>query len=123
MCVGIPMRVIEGDAFRARCQGRRGETWIDMRLVGAQPANTWLLTFADTAREVLEAERAKAIDAALDALEMLLSGQHLTPEQLDAFFPDLVGREPEYPASEDGRQRTEDRGLKTERSLRSLCAL
>ncbi|MDR0673253.1 MAG: HypC/HybG/HupF family hydrogenase formation chaperone [Zoogloeaceae bacterium] len=97
MCVGIPMQVIESDAFWARCRGGRGETRIDVRLVGAQPAGAWLLTFTDTAREVLEAERAAAIDAALDALEALLSGEAITPEQLDACFPDLAGREPELP--------------------------
>ncbi|MDR0737240.1 MAG: HypC/HybG/HupF family hydrogenase formation chaperone [Zoogloeaceae bacterium] len=97
MCVGIPMQVIEGDAFWARCRGRQGETRIDMRLVGAQPAGVWLLTFLDTAREVLDAERAAAVNAALEALEALLSGQDVTPGQLDAFFPDLAGREPELP--------------------------
>jgi hydrogenase expression/formation protein HypC len=97
MCVGIPMRVIESDEFWARCQGRQGEARIDVRLVGAQSAGTWLLTFMGAAREVLEAERAAAMNAALEALASILSGQSVTPAQLDAFFPDLAGREPALP--------------------------
>jgi hydrogenase expression/formation protein HypC len=91
------MQIIEGNAFWARCQGRQGEARIDMRLIGAQPAGTWLLTFMDTAREVLTTKRAAALNAALAALDALFSGASVTPEQLDAFFPDLAGREPELP--------------------------
>ncbi|MDR3054865.1 MAG: HypC/HybG/HupF family hydrogenase formation chaperone [Zoogloeaceae bacterium] len=97
MCVGIPMQVIETTHCFARCQGRNGETRIDMRLIGEQPAGTWILTFADAAREVLEPDRAAAINKALDALESLLSGGTPQPADLDAFFPDLAGREPQLP--------------------------
>ncbi|MDR1889393.1 MAG: HypC/HybG/HupF family hydrogenase formation chaperone [Zoogloeaceae bacterium] len=97
MCVGIPMQVIETHDCFARCRGRNGEANIDMRLIGEQASGVWVLTFADAAREVLEPERAAAIDAALDALELLLSGQSPQPGDLDAFFPDLAGREPQLP--------------------------
>lgn len=97
MCVGIPMQVLETGNGYARCRGRNGEATIDMRLIGEQPQGTWILTFTDAAREVLEPERAAAINKALDALESLRSGQSIVPADLDAFFPDLAGREPQLP--------------------------
>ncbi len=95
MCLGIPMRIVEPDALFALCEGRHGRRRIDLRLVGAQPADTWVLTFVDAAREVPTAERAAKIDQALQALESALAGD---PANLDAFFPDLAGREPDLPA-------------------------
>lgn len=97
MCLGIPMQVIETGEFQSRCRGRNGEAWIDMRLVGTQPLGSWVLTFLDAAREVLEPERATAIDAALEALERLQAGAPLSPADLDACFADLVDREPQLP--------------------------
>jgi hydrogenase expression/formation protein HypC len=97
MCLGIPMQIIAAGEFQARCRGRTGEAWIDMRLVGAQPQGTWVLTFLDAAREVLDPERAAAIDAALDALERLQHGAPLSPGELDACFADLTQREPRLP--------------------------
>jgi len=97
MCLGIPMQVIAAGEFRSRCRGRNGEAWIDMRLVGAQPQGTWVLTFLEAAREVLEPERAAAIDAALAALERLQDGSPLAPGELEACFADLIDREPRLP--------------------------
>lgn len=92
MCLGIPMQVLEAGEFRARCGGRNGEAIIDLALVGPQPAGAWLLTFLDAAREVIDPERAAAIDAALDALDA--AGQGAT--DFDVFFADL-NREPQLP--------------------------
>lgn len=94
MCVGIPMQVIEVEAGRARCVGRSGEAWLDTALVGEVRLGDWLLAFLGGAREVLDAERAAQISAALEALDALQSG---APVDIDAFFPDLVGREPQLP--------------------------
>lgn len=92
MCLGIPMQVVEAGEHRARCVGRSGEAVIDLALLGPQPAGTWLLTFLAAAREVIDAERAAAIDAALDALAA--AGEGAT--DFDAFFADL-NREPQLP--------------------------
>ncbi|WP_412478652.1 HypC/HybG/HupF family hydrogenase formation chaperone [Azonexus sp. IMCC34839] len=92
MCLGIPVQVIETGAHFARCAGRGGEVRVDLSLVGPQPAGTWLLTFLDAAREVIEAERAAAINAALDALTAAHSGE----TDFSAFFADL-DREPQLP--------------------------
>ncbi len=92
MCLGIPVQVIETGAHFARCAGRDGEVRVDLSLVGPQPAGTWLLTFLDAAREVIDAERAVAINAALDAL----TAAHGGATDFSAFFADL-DREPQLP--------------------------
>jgi hydrogenase expression/formation protein HypC len=86
------MQVLEAGGFRARCEGRNGEAEIDLALVGPQVEGTWLLTFLDAARVVIDAERAAAINAALDALDA--AGEGAT--DFDAFFADL-NREPQLP--------------------------
>lgn len=92
MCLGIPARVIECGEHFARCASRNGELRVDLSLVGVQPPGTWLLTFLDAAREIIPAERATAIDAALDALDAAQSGT----TDFSAFFADL-DREPQLP--------------------------
>ena len=94
MCIGIPMQVVEPMDSGAWCVGRDGRRFIDVRLVGAQPAGTWLLTHMDAAREVLTAEAARQIESALDAWAAALSGD---ADGVDAGFADLVGREPQLP--------------------------
>ena len=49
---------------------------------------------AITAREIIDADRARQIDRALGALEAALAGDL---SDIDAAFPDLVGREPQLP--------------------------
>lgn len=94
MCLGIPVQVIESGEHFARCVGRDGrELHIDLALVGTQPAGTWLLIFLDAAREVIDTERASAINAALDALDAAQRGE----TDLSAFFADL-DREPQLPS-------------------------
>jgi hydrogenase expression/formation protein HypC len=104
MCIGIPMQVMEAGEFFARCRGRHGEARLDMRLLDPQPAGSWVLAFADTARESLTPERAAAIDAALDALADAMtmppgpaSSARADGHPFDAFFPDLAQRAPELP--------------------------
>ena len=92
MCLGIPARVIECGEYYARCGSRHGELFIDLSLVGQQAVGTWLMTFLDAAREVISAERAAAIDAALAALAAAQSGS----TDFTAFFADL-DREPQLP--------------------------
>ena len=92
MCLGIPLQVVESGEHFARCAGRSGEARIDTSLVGPQPPGTWLLTFLDAAREVISAERAAAIEAALAALAAAQTGA----TDFSAFFADL-DREPQLP--------------------------
>ncbi|NTV68825.1 MAG: HypC/HybG/HupF family hydrogenase formation chaperone [Azonexaceae bacterium] len=92
MCLGIPVQVIECGEHFARCTGRNGEVRVDLSLVGQQLPGTWLLTFLDAAREVIDAERAASISAALNALEAAQTGA----TDFSAFFADL-DREPLLP--------------------------
>jgi hydrogenase expression/formation protein HypC len=68
------MRVIEGDAFTAVCEGRGLTRRLDMMLVGQQPPGAWVLAFLDQARHVVEPEAVADINDALDALESILAG-------------------------------------------------
>lgn len=93
MCIGVPMRVIaQGPLGSAWCDDGSGHCRVDMLVVGAQPAGTWVLVHAGTAREVLGETRARQIRDALDALSAVAAG-----DSVDGFFSDLVGREPELP--------------------------
>lgn len=93
MCIGIPMQVLESSECNALCQGPDGIRVVDTRLVGEQPAGTWLLVFLHAAREVIDADRAGQIQNALQALEQAMAGA----TDLDQWFPDLANREPRLP--------------------------
>ena len=96
MCIGIPMRVIEGRGENALCEADAQRTEVDMALVGAQPAGTWVLVFLGAAREVVSGEHASHIADALSAVALALNG-HQDSAAIDALFPDLANREPELP--------------------------
>jgi hydrogenase expression/formation protein HypC len=93
MCIGIPMRVTRSHGLWADCEARGETQRVDMQIAGAQPPGTWVLVFQGSARRVLSAEEAAQTTAALDALDAALRGQ----DALDAFFADLVEREPQLP--------------------------
>ncbi len=88
------MQVLECNGYVALCQGRGSRRQIDLALVGEQPPGTWLLAFIDAAREVIDAERAAQIDAALDGLEAVMAGA----TDISSHFADLFDRTPELPA-------------------------
>ncbi len=94
MCLGIPMQVIEAGENSALCEGRNGQQLINTMLVGQVEAGQWLMTFLDAAREVIDAERAALVNAALDGLQAVTAGEEVN---LDLFFADLVNREPTLP--------------------------
>jgi hydrogenase assembly chaperone HypC/HupF len=81
------MRVVSGEGVVAWCEGRGERRQLDLALVGAQPAGTWLVAFRDVARQVLTEDEARTLNLALDGLEAALRGE---TEGLDAYFPDLV---------------------------------
>jgi len=94
MCLGIPMQVIEVYENSALCEGRNGRQVINTMLLGQMEAGQWLLTFLDAGREVIDAERAALVDAALDGLQAVAEGGEV---DLDLFFADLANREPTLP--------------------------
>ena len=64
-----------------------------MMLVGEQTAGTWLLTFLDSAREVLSEEDAARITDAVKAVNLVMQGS----TDIDHLFADLIDREPTLP--------------------------
>ena len=94
MCIGIPMRVVEEAHPLAWCAGRGERKQVDMLLTGRQPRGIWVLEFHGVARRVLAEDEARETNAALDALEAVMRGE----SNVDAYFADLVGRQPELPA-------------------------
>jgi hydrogenase expression/formation protein HypC len=94
MCLGIPMMVIEAHEHSALCEGRNGRQVINTMLLGQVEAGQWLMTFLDAGREVIDAERAALVNAALDGLQAMSEGGEVN---LDIYFADLVDREPTLP--------------------------
>jgi len=93
MCVGIPMQVLSSDGLTALCVGRDGERRLDLSLVGELSEGTWVLAFIDAAREVIDAESAAQINAALDGLEAAMNGE----ADISRYFADLIDRPPQLP--------------------------
>lgn len=93
MCLGIPMQVVEVEGVFAWCSGRNGRRRINTMLLGDVTPGQWLLTFLDTAREAIDAERAALIDSALNALDLVAAGK----DNFDDCFADLINREPQLP--------------------------
>ena len=95
MCIGLPMQVVECHDGTAVCEGMGERRSINMQLVGDQPLGTWVLTFLDTAREVISAESAAQISDAIQAVNLVMQGS----TNVDHLFADLIDREPEPPPS------------------------
>ncbi|MGZ8259484.1 MAG: HypC/HybG/HupF family hydrogenase formation chaperone [Caldimonas sp.] len=94
MCIGEVFRVVADDGRFAWCEGDGARECLDMVLVGSQPPGTWVLGFHGAARQVLGEADAAAMRAGRQALAALQAGEG----DVDAFFADLVGREPQLPA-------------------------
>ena len=93
MCIGLPMQIVstEGSVAVAERHGERHR--IDLQLVGDLAPGSWVLAFQNAALHVMSAEEAAQTDAALAALGAMLAGE----ANVDAFFADLVDREPQLP--------------------------
>lgn len=87
------MRILAVDGIAATATDGREQAQIDMSLLGDVPPGSWVLTFLGTARELIDADQAEKITAALDGLRALMAGGDLG----DA-FADLEARAPELPA-------------------------
>jgi hydrogenase expression/formation protein HypC len=93
MCLARPMQVVETDGAWAWCDDRGQRVQVDVRLVQAAPAGSWVLVFLGTAREVVDAARAADVANALEAVEASLRGE----VDVSRYFADLVDREPQLP--------------------------
>jgi hydrogenase expression/formation protein HypC len=88
------MRIVSVEGASALCEGRGRRERVSLALVGETPPDTWLLVFQGAAVRPMTDEEAAATSAALDALEAALAGR----TDVDAYFADLVDREPQLPA-------------------------
>jgi hydrogenase expression/formation protein HypC len=93
MCVGIPMRVVAHADGMADCEGRGRRERINTMLLGDLAPGRWVLAYQGSAVRELTADEADCTNRALDALDAALAGG----ADVDAFFADLVGREPTLP--------------------------
>jgi hydrogenase expression/formation protein HypC len=93
MCIGVPLQVLDTEGSHAWCEADGQRERLDMMLVGSQPAGTWVLAFNGAARQVLSEAEAVKSRAGRRALAAVLRGE----SDVDAFFSDLVGREPTLP--------------------------
>lgn len=104
MCIGIPMQIIETGFATALCEGMGVQRQVDTLLIGDQPIGTWVLIFLNSAREVLTADDAEKISAAVTAVNIVmedptLSSDKLPDQTINALFADLIDREPQKPPS------------------------
>lgn len=93
MCIGIPMRIESVDGLMAICEGCGLRERVSLALVNDAPVGTWILAYQGTAVRTMTPEEAGQTAAALAALEAVMAGR----ENVDAFFADLVDREPQLP--------------------------
>ena len=110
MCLGIPMQVIRSGFGSALCEGLGEQREISTLLVGDQPKGTWLLTFMNSAREVISEADARRISDAVTAVGLVMDGA----TDIDHLFADLIDREPPRPPRPPSmpdapRSRTNDR--------------
>jgi len=95
MCLAIPMEVLRVEGLQAWCRDRDGsEVVVDTILTGPVSPGQWLLVFLGAAREIVSAEDAAKVSAAIDALDAALVGD---TDRINAAFADLIDREPQLP--------------------------
>lgn len=69
MCIALPARVTAIEPGHAWVDTREGRRRVSTALVGTPAAGDWLLVFLDSARSVIDAERAAEIEATLDLVQ------------------------------------------------------
>lgn len=95
MCIGTPVRIVSLQGLHAHCEDHQGRpVRIDLLLIGPQPAGTWVLSFKQSARRIMDADEAAQVSAALIALQALQQGDD---SALADAFADLIDREPQLP--------------------------
>lgn len=92
MCIAIPMRVLTTDGMFAECEGRGEHRRVSTVLLDGAAPGDWLLVHVDTARELIDAQRAALVNEALDALASAMAGGGI-----EGMFGDLIDREPQLP--------------------------
>lgn len=92
MCLGIPLLLQSVDGIVGTALDGDLPALVDLSLTPAAQPGDWVLTFLGAAREVIAADDARKIRAALGGLQSLMLGG-----DLGAAFADLEARGPELP--------------------------
>jgi len=72
MCIGIPMQVLAVEPGFAQVAGRGEARRVSTLLVGDCVVGQWLLVFLSDARELIDAARAREVNATLDLLQAVI---------------------------------------------------
>lgn len=92
MCVGHPVKVVSVNGFMALCEGADGLSRVDLALVGGAEVGDHMLTHLGVAMRQIDAEEARAIADALEAVRCAQAG-----EPFEHLLADLIDREPQLP--------------------------
>ncbi|MBS7537528.1 HypC/HybG/HupF family hydrogenase formation chaperone [Ancylobacter lacus] len=95
MCLGIPMEIVSRDGHAALCRVDGEVHLIDLSLLPEARPGDHVLTFLGTGRRLLDAQEARLIAHALEAVAAAMNG---LPADIEHAFADLIGREPALPA-------------------------
>ena len=93
MCVGLPLQVTAIDGIAAQATNGDHHELIDLSLTPDATVGDWLLTFLGASREIITADEAQKITAALDGLRAVMAG-----DSLGDAFADLETRGPQLPS-------------------------
>lgn len=119
MCIGIPMQVVQKQGVFALCRPYTSDDTdvnrlqrINMQLVAGVDEGDWVLTFLDSAREVLNESTAKQIHQALTALDLVMQGDRQGNQALEQLFAelfsDIIEQSPQLPAHLLDQQKQEN---------------
>lgn len=92
MCLGLPMQLLSKDGTRGSALYKGRLENVDLSLTPEAEAGSFMLVFLGSSRQVVDEAFAREVEGAHAALEAVLTGG-----DVDAGFPDLVGREPSLP--------------------------
>lgn len=74
MCVGLPLKIFAIDGIAAHACTDAHEEMIDLSLTPDARVGDWVLTFLGAAREIIAADEAEKITAALEGLRAVMNG-------------------------------------------------
>jgi len=86
------MTIAETDGIKALCEYGNEQRRVSVMLLADVPVGAKVLVHIDSAVRVLDDNEARLISEALDGLEASLNRQ-----DIDRFFADLIGHEPQLP--------------------------
>lgn len=93
MCLGIPMQIFEVDGIAGRVSHGTHQQLVDLSLTPDAAVGDWVLTFLGAAREIISADEAAKITAALEGLSAVMNGG-----SVGNAFADLEETEPSLPS-------------------------